>query len=77
MESVSLFDWFRWVEVPILLAIAGALVNHMMKDHKVEIELKEGLAKVSSLSALVEGMDRRQDLIIEKLLNGGKNDRHD
>lgn len=67
MEAVSLFDWFRWVEVPILLALAGVLINHMIKDHKVEVEIKEGLASVKSL---VEGVDRRQDLLIEKLLRG-------
>lgn len=54
MDPTSL-DWIRYVEAPVMIALAGALLKHVMWDHKVEIDLR---AKLAKLEGYLEAIDK-------------------
>ena len=60
-ETVPIFDWLRWVEVPIWLAMGSWLMCHVRHDHKVEVEITDKLGKLDGLEAAV-------GLILDKLI---------
>ena len=54
MEVVPIFDWLRWIEVPIWLAFGSWLVCHAKHDHQVEVDIREKLAKLDGIETSVE-----------------------
>lgn len=46
MNDLTVFDWVRWVEAPVLLAMLGLLIRHVMSDHTVELAIKTAQARL-------------------------------
>jgi hypothetical protein len=76
MADVNVFDWIRWVDVPILAAYGGWLFAHSQHDHSVEVKFSAEIAELKGLKEAIDGVDRRQDLILRKLLGGQDDDDH-
>ena len=53
METVPIFDWLRWVEVPIWLGMIGWLIAHIRHDAVVETRLAEAIGTVKTLQGTV------------------------
>lgn len=68
MPDVTSFDWFRWIDVPVLLAMGGILCRHMWADHRLEVDLTAKLSRLETLHDAIDGVDRRQDIILKKLM---------
>lgn len=64
MDSVPIFDWLRWVEVPVWFGLAGWLWCHQKHDHEVEVAIKEKLGKLDEL----EGIRDTLSLVLDKLI---------
>jgi hypothetical protein len=75
-EPINPFDWLRYIDIPIMLFVAGCLWRHMAHDHAAEVNTAEELGKLSGVVEALKGMDRRQDMILKKLL-GENDDCHD
>ncbi len=65
METLpSLFDWVRWVEVPIWVGILVLLLKHMQSDARIEkcqaVKVAEHEVKVTGLEAR---MTRVEDIL--------------
>lgn len=65
MEAVPIFDWLRWVEVPIWLGMVGWLWCHAKHDHEVEVELRSGIGE--ALGKL-ENVEANTSLILDKII---------
>lgn len=68
MPDIPIFDWIRWVEIPMWLAVAGLLVKHAVRDHIIEVEIMKKLEAVDDLQEQITGLDRRQDMVIRKMI---------
>ena len=64
METVPIFDWLRWVEVPVWAILAGWIWCHQKHDHEVEVSIKEKLGKLDEL----DGMKNMLALVLDKLI---------
>lgn len=53
MEAVPVFDWLRWVEIPLWLGVIGWLATHIRHDHEVEVDIKEKLAKIDGIETMI------------------------
>lgn len=63
MDQLSLFDWVRWVEAPVLLGLLGILIKHVMNDHVVEIAIRTGQARQEGrLEGLHDRVNRLEEI---------------
>lgn len=49
-SSIPFLEWVRIVEVPLWLAMGGALIKHMLSDGKAQSALEKDLASLMSNS---------------------------
>jgi len=66
MEMVSLFDWLRWVEVPVWIGMFGWLFAHAKHDHAVEVQLAEAIGVIKTL-------ETNMTILIQSLLERNPN----
>lgn len=63
----EMFDWLRWVEVPVWLGICSWLIAHARHDHAVEVTLASALGKLETLENTMNTL--LQSLLLERNSN--------
>lgn len=63
-EAIPIFDWLRWVEVPVWFGLAGWLWCHQKNDHDFQVKVTEKLGKLDEL----DGLRAMLALVVDKLI---------
>ena len=61
METIPIFDWLRWVEVPVWIALGSMFFTHVRYDHKREVDNAREFGKI-------EGLENALGLVLDKLI---------
>ena len=78
MPDVSSFDWIRWVDAPVLIAIAGWLVRQGANTHAMDLRLTAECSRLSSqaggLQEQIDDLNTRQNMMLEAMLEKRNDD---